>query len=368
MATVPGTSGPSGASAQRRLLTQRLTKAPPLCELATLPTPVERLAWMPGQVWIKRDDHTSDRYGGGKTRKLEWLLGSPPFAGSGPVLSVGATGSHHLCACAIHLHDQGRTLHAICFPQPVDPHVRENLGVLASLGVEFWPIRSRAELPLALLAYRTWKRPRELGPFMTAGGSTPLGCFGFVEAGLELAEQIGRGELPRPERIYIAGGTLGSSAGLCLGLALAGVETELRIIAVVERVFVNPTIFSHVLGRVFAELRRHGLASAARDAHAQLARAGVRWTIDTSQIGAGYAQPTADGRAAVELAHEHQLTLEGTYTGKCFAALVRDLGEGRVGLDAPLLVWNTHASTDLRPLLSPNWEARLPSLLRRGLG
>ncbi len=115
-----------------------LRRPPPCLCLADLPTPVEPAPWIDpsAEVWVKRDDHSSDLYGGGKVRKFEWLLASAPFAGDGPVLSVGGIGSNHLVSLALFLRRFGRPLHALTFEQVVTPHVRDNLATIASLGLE----------------------------------------------------------------------------------------------------------------------------------------------------------------------------------------------------------------------------------------
>ena len=71
------------------LLASFVDELPPRLVLASLPTPVEALPWIEGgSVWIKRDDQSSSLYGGGKVRKLEWILGDGDRR---PVLSLGAT-------------------------------------------------------------------------------------------------------------------------------------------------------------------------------------------------------------------------------------------------------------------------------------
>ena len=91
----------------------------------------------------------------------------------------------------------------------------------------------------------------------------------------------------------------------------------------------------------------------------------MTWSIDHSQVGPGYAVPTAAGERMVALGDSHGVHLETTYTGKCAAAMQADLAAGQVG---PVLLWNTHAGTDLATLARPGWEARLPERLRRALG
>lgn len=328
---------------------------------ATLPTPVERAPWLDAgkaEVWIKRDDATSSLYGGGKVRKLEWVLANPPYDNDRPVLSVGGIGSHHLLALGLFLGEQGRNLHALTFTQTKTEHVRTNLATLISLGAKLWNVESRVALPWAWLAYRIWRRPDVAGEYMSAGASTALGCFGFVEAGLELAAQIEAGSLPRPGTLFVTCGSAGTAAGLVLGLALAGVSMDLHLVSSVEPWAFNRFLFRAKVNAAFRALRAAGLDDEATSASALLQRANVRWTIDHSAVGGGYGVPTPQGEAAVALAREHGLGLETTYTAKCLDVLGRVLAQREI--EGPVLFWNTHGGNDLRKHIEPGWESASP--------
>lgn len=351
-------------------LSAYLQRPPARLALASLPTPVERAPWLdaPGaEVYVKRDDQTSRLYGGGKVRKLEWLLANPPYDAARPIVSVGGIGSHHLIALALHLRAQGRELHAWTFDQVPTHHTLEDLAALVSIGARLWAVRTRPGLPLAWLAYHTWARPPRQGVYMPPGGTTGIGCLGFVEAGLELAQQVRDGLLPAPRALYVTGGTTGSCCGLALGLALAGLPVHVRVVSALEPLYLGSFLLKRTMAGAFATMARAGLRPelAALGPAGLLARAGVTWSIDHSQVGAGYAVPTPAGEAAVALAAGAGLTLETTYTGKCLAALRRDLAAGAA--EGPVLFWDTHGATDLRPHILPGWEERLPAGLRRRL-
>jgi D-cysteine desulfhydrase len=267
---------------------------------------------------------------------------------------VGGVGSHHLLALALFLRDQERLLHALTFAQELTPHVRRNLAVLVSTGAKLWHVRSRSKLPIAWAAYHGWMRPRRPGHYLDAGASTPLGCFGFVEAGLELAEQIDAGVCPRPRTIYIAAGSAGTAAGLALGLALAGVSTHLHLVSSVEPLVFNRVLYRRKLGQALAALRGAGL-SCPRSVERLLARVPVTFEIDHRQVGRGYGVPTPAARHAVEVAAAHGIGLETTYTAKCVATVLAD--RGRAG---PFLFWHTHAGNDLSPYIVEGWEELVP--------
>lgn len=342
-------------------LRPRLARPPHRLALSQTPTAVERAPWLDAgraEVWVKRDDQTSAIYGGGKVRKLEWILANPPYDTDAPIVSVGGIGSHHLLALALFLREQGRSLHALTFTQTPTTHVRTNLATMVSLGARIQNVPSRALLPLAYLAYYTWARPKQPGRYMAAGASTALGCYGFVEAGLELAAQIEAGELPKPRTIYITAGSAGASAGLALGLALAGISTHLHLVSSVERLIFNRFLYRRKMNEAWASLRSDGIDHDAPSSEVLLRSAGITFEVDHSQVGGGYGVPTADASAALELASGHGLGLETTYTGKCVAALRR--AETRNNRPGPVLFWNTHGSNDLSDLIDPDWRERCP--------
>lgn len=347
-------------------LAPRLAAPPRRFAWAELPTPVERAPWLDdasSTVWIKRDDRTSTIYGGGKVRKLQWVLANPPYDGTGPILSVGGTGSHHLLALARFLAPMQRELHALVFEQPWTDHVHRNLAVLVSSGAKLWPARTRVGLGWAWLAYHTWRRPPVRGTFMSAGASTPLGCFGFVEAGLELAAQIEGGELPRPDLVYLTAGSAGSCAGLLLGLALANVRTHVHLVSSVERWAFNRVMLGRMLGVAHRELLTRGLVDAPPgSAKDWLARAGITFAIDHTEVGGGYGSPTPAGVGAAELAAVHGLSLETTYTAKCLAVL-RRIEAAHSGPPRNVLLWNTHGGNDLREHVAADWRERCPIIV-----
>ena len=338
-------------------LAKRLSDPPRCLKLAELPTPVERAAWLDvgeTKVWVKRDDLSSKIYGGGKVRKLEWALANPPYDDDAPIFSTGGIGSNHLVALALFLQPLGRRLHALVFDQPYTAHVRNNLATVASLDAEFWYVPARWQLPW-MWAKHAIVRPGSRA--MTPGASTDLAGLGFVEAGLELAAQVQAGELERPATVYITGGTGGASAGLAIGLALAGLSTHLRIVSAVEPLLFNRFYLQAKLRATWSALRRHGLdgpssvGTALRDAN-------VRWSIDHSQVGARYGAPTDAGAKVAALADGHDMHFDPTYTAKCVAGM---RAEGRPG---PTVFWHTHAATDLTARISPDWMSRLPDKLR----
>src|SRR5690606_9748357 len=101
-------------------------------------------------------------------------------------------------------------------------------------------------VPAALLAARIARRADD--PFVIPpGGSDALGTLGYVNAALELAAQIEDGSSPRPRAIHVAGGTLGTAAGLALGLAIAELDVPVFATRITGRIVCNERVLARLV-------------------------------------------------------------------------------------------------------------------------
>jgi D-cysteine desulfhydrase len=170
------------------------------------------------------------------------------------------------------------------------------------------------------------------------GGSAPLGCLGFVNAALELADQLAAATLPPPDLIYLPLGTTGTLAGLQLGLHLAGLESRVMAVRVVREDVADPGRWR----RLYEQTR--ALLAPQVPAVGDLPGAdhGLRTRHDF--FGPGYARYTPEAMAACDRAAALAgIRLEGTYSGKAFAALLADLDAGTLE-GQRVLFWDTYSS------------------------
>jgi 1-aminocyclopropane-1-carboxylate deaminase/D-cysteine desulfhydrase-like pyridoxal-dependent ACC family enzyme len=266
---------------------------------------------------VQRDDLSDSRYGGNKVRKLEHLLAIAARRG-GPVLTAGATGSHHVVATAVHAARLGLEVEAVRFGQPTTPHVEEMYARSEELGVRSTWAPSSTAMPFVLA--RRWALLAPQGAtLVTPGGSTPVGVLGYVGAGLELVDRFAAQGWDEPDDVVVALGSGGSSVGLALGLALAGWRhAEVVAVRVADRIVTN----APVLRGIEAGVRSLLLLGGGRPAPA-------RWTIDGRWFGEGYGHPTRAGTVAAERAAGMGLRSEPTYTAKALAAAFERLDAGR---------------------------------------
>jgi D-cysteine desulfhydrase len=325
-----------------------LRVALPHIRLGSAPTPVRRLASLERlgggaeaagtQIWLKDDGVFGGAWGGNKARKLEWILPDVRRRRRRTIFTIGALGTNHGLATALYAREQGLGTVLALVDQPLDDHVRAQFARIERSGARIYrthgALRTVAALPLIYAVHTDW---RGLRPpyFLTVGGSSALGALGYVEAGLELAGQVERGELPEPAHVVVALGSGGTAAGLALGLALAGLRTSVVAVQVNDRMPLNPRRLARLAERARRMLERRG----ARLPPVRVSPADLH--VEKRWLGGGYGHRTVEAERALELAGEEGLKLEPVYTGKAMAALLALRERGELGA-GPVLYWHTY--------------------------
>lgn len=329
--------------------------------LAALPTPacdieVEHASGR-RRISIKYDNLTGDLYGGNKVRKLEYLLRHARQKHCKRIATFGTAGSNHALATALYSHKLG--FDCTCFlshqvktpmaPVTLNMHIRNGTDLVTFGG----PYAER----VATLRRNLWGKSAWVVPM---GGSSWLGAVGFVNAGLELAAQIDNGVVSEPDRLYVASGTMGTAAGLAVGLALAELSTEIHAVRVSDPLIMNEKALRRLIGKIALMLRRADHTVAA-DLESR-----VRIVVRDNFFAGGYAKTNAVTDAAVKFARDQlNIETETTYTGKAMAALLSDLDDPELAAQK-FLFWNTYSSATLPvPTDKPLDEAALPAEFMR---
>jgi 1-aminocyclopropane-1-carboxylate deaminase/D-cysteine desulfhydrase-like pyridoxal-dependent ACC family enzyme len=327
-----------------------LTGRLPWQPLGTFPTRIDRVVvrapdGMDRALFVKREDLCGDLYGGNKIRKLEFLLPEAKRRGSRRLITVGAAGSHHALATTAHGVASGFGVSIVLFPQDLTQHVKDIVLMDQALGAEIRWVRRMEFVPFAMWHARlTWRDDR---PFVIApGGSDATGTLGWVGAGLELAEQIEAGEMPVPPVIHVAAGTLGTAAGLALGLAIAGIDTRIAATRITSRMITNDRAVAGLVRGAAAVLQKTGEAMPVERALGMV-------EIRHGQIGRGYGRITDEARHALEAFGEAGLRLDGTYTAKSAAELLAGTE------DMPLFI-DTLSSVEPLDRIGPRTVTELP--------
>ncbi len=328
---------------------------------AELPTPASHVAvdHASGQrtISIKHDNLTGDLYGGNKVRKLEYLLKHACEKHCKRIATFGSAGSNHALATSLYSRKLG--LDCTCFlsHQAKTPMAPQTLNMHIRNGTELVIYGGSYAKRVATLRENLWGRNAWVLPL---GGSSWLGAVGFVNAGLELAEQVATGVISRPDRIYVATGTMGTAAGLAIGLALADLRTEIQAVRVTDPLIMNETALRKLIGKIALMLRRIDPTIPADLASR------VRIVVRDDYFAGGYAETNEATDAAVRFGMDSlDMKLETTYTGKAMAALLNDLDDASIA-DKKFLFWNTYSSAELPvPDDKPLDEAALPEAFIR---
>lgn len=281
-------------------------------------------------LWIKRDDLNAPLLGGNKVRALEYLL-----AGLSPgqtVITVGGRGSTHALSTVVHAHHLGHEAIVLRWAQEMNAAARDVAARLHLEADHCIDARTVLGVYLRAAALRAMHRLRgDALRWIPAGGTSPLGILGHVNAALELAEQVRAGLLPHPERIVLPLGTGGTAAGLLLGLAVAGLRTRVVGVRVVPRIVARHARVLRLARATARLLEQQASATVPRPDPTRL-------RIEHLYYGGAYGRETEAGRAAAARFDNAHCRLDATYGAKAFAAALAACD------DRPTLFWMTFDS------------------------
>lgn len=338
---------------------ERLDKAKTLFEniprtpLGFFPTPLHRLNNISEryktEIWIKRDDLTGPSiFGGNKTRKLEYLLGKAKEEGKDYIITYGATQSNHAMQTAIACRKVG--LKAILYlVAVVPPGEGRPLGNLlldrimdAEIHIEPCPSGDANEaMEKARGAASARMQELEAEGFscyeIPTGGANATGSLGYVQALMELNEQIlQQPDLPGFDYIYHATGSGGTLAGILAGKEL--LQEDFKLVPV-DVGLVKPGYKEKA-----AALAEEALALLGMEAAIEA----DSFMIEDRFTGPGYEIPSQESSSALkELALEESILVGPVYSAKAFAALLGHLHSGEIKQNQRVLFWHTGGASEL---------------------
>lgn len=328
----------------------------PHVTICDLPTPIIELEQFEAfvghkNVFMKADSLTGARvqlcdgsfhlYGGNKPRKLEFLFADAIAKNATTIITYGCAGSNHALATAVYARELGFE-HCVLMlkDQPNSPVVRHNLLLDWYSGAElrFFPnnqVRSAASAALMNNVPGCYLIP--------TGGSNEIGAIGFVNAAFELREQIDQGLLQEPDVIYIPVGSCGTTAGLLLGLQVAGLKSKLIAVGVEPEEVENE--FHDTTRALF--IKCNALLKSLDSSFPIIEFPEERLTINKKFTGVQYGLFTPKVVEVIKLInHLEGIRVEGTYSAKPIAAIMDDVANGVIGQDDVVLYWNTYCGID----------------------
>ncbi len=282
-------------------------------------------------LWIKRDDQTTEFYGGNKPRKLEFLFADARRKNKDPVITIGGLGSNHCLATSIFGQKLGFKVAIILFNQPLTPDVQKKLLLFQYFKAEmFYEETIKADQGLLKQYPNSY--------FITGGGSDQVGILGFVNATFELKNQIEQGEIPIPKIIFLALGSGGTLAGLEIGIKLANIDTKVIGVRVIDKSTTSPALVKWLIKKTLKNLKMFSN----KIPEIQIQKS----VIIDDFYGGEYGKITKEGLEAVQLMKKYEnIELDTTYTGKTCAAMIDHIKKEKD--KDPILFWNTYNSVDL---------------------
>ncbi len=323
--------------------------------LAHAPTPVASMDpiadWLGREgIWMKRDDLASPLYGGNKVRRYELVLADAIAKGKKRIVTAGGIASTQAMATALFGREVGLPVKIVLFDQPITHFAKEALLVDADADAELvWGGNYLTTI------YRTWRAMGKDAYLILPGAANPLANLGYIDAMIELSDQVARGELPRPDAIVLPTGSSGTLAALALGAAWLGWDTEIIGVRITLAIACNRFTIGSIV-------RATDKFIAAREPKWTRQSGKVRFSLYGDALGKGYGYPTSDAVEGIE--QMRRLTGEPgevTYSGKALAGL-RAIGKQPRWQGKNLLLWNTLSTP--RPHPSAGAKDKLPASLR----
>lgn len=326
----------------------------PWLPLAHVPTAVEPMTaigdWLGRSdgITMKRDDLISPLYGGNKVRRYEFVLADAKAKGKRRILTVGGLASTQAMATAIFGRELGFDVTIVLFDQPVTRFALDSVKGFVAEGAEI--VYGGGYVSTA---YRAWRSKTDDAYFIMPGAAGALANLGYIDGMLELAQQVERGEAPRPDVIVLPTGSSGTLAAIALGAAHLGWDTEIVGVRITAAYACNRLTVAGVV-------RNTDLSLAKREPRWKPMRSKARWRLYGDALGEGYGYPTP---AALEGAAQVERLIgasgEVTYSGKALAGL-RAVARDPRYRDKNILLWNTLSTA--RPSIPAS--TTLPSSLR----
>lgn len=295
------------------------------------PTPILRMARLEQvlgdrlrgvAVWAKRDDLMELGGGGSKLRKLEFLIGQAKSEGCDTVVAIGGVQSNFARLTAAACARTGLACELVLSQMVLrDSEIYQGTGNV--LLDQLFGARLHFVAKGDDAAGFAVSRASEIATFgkkafvATLGGSTPVGCLGYVDCALEISIQLADIGLEF-SHIVIPNGSGGMHAGLAAGMIIAG-DGPSRIRAHTVLSPADACVVETVdkVNAVFELLSRRERIKA------------EDLTISGDQLGGGYGIPTPDMVEAVKIVGRSEgLLLDPVYGGKAFAGLLSDIANG----------------------------------------
>lgn len=294
-------------------------------KLADLPSNIDfhkELSYKLGfDFYLKRDDILG-LYGGNKPRKLEFIFKQIVDSQKKDIFIFGPTGSHHILANLIYGKNFFQDVKFATFVFPTylwkwgDIYVRKNTELAKKLSFQFVFTPSFFHAFILAKVLSTIKG----GFFVPAGSTSEKSSLGFIISAIEIKEDVISKKIPEPDFIFLPVGTMGTLAGLSVGLSICEMKTKILGCAVVQEILCNAFLAKKLISKIIATIKRfldiddENLSRIRKSAFSN-------FSIIHSFLGRGYGYPSDDGIEAMRF-FSHYMKVEKTYTAKTLSVIL----------------------------------------------
>ena len=273
------------------------------------------------RIWVKREDLTSEKVGGNKLRKLDFILHEAKSMGADTLVTGGVERSACLPQVAEAAAKLSLECHLAVFHGSIQPPVQQaaapnNVSLSRDLGAKLHDVFWDGDRARSCKALSTMLRDQGKKPFIVPyGASNTLGAVAYASVAVEISAQSkAAGFLPAAILAPSVSGA--TQAGLSLGASIEMPST--KVIGI--DISFNP------------ELVRTKVASIARRAAATLNLSTKASTIEMSTWNSeayyGWVHPAVQEAMSLALDLE-ALTLDTVFSGPALAGLIAQIRSGR---------------------------------------
>ena len=330
----------------------------PIEPLISRPTPIGLLDNLSSrlkgpEIYIKRDDLTGLAFGGNKSRKLEYILPDMLAKNADTVVTWASVQSNWCLQTAAAARKFGINPVLLLFKTHDFPNEPDgNLLLDHILGAEVRIMDAepgkiiseediRGVMDELVREIMEWGYQTYVVPI---GGSKPgwsmekpLGALAYVDAYLELREQLSNRDVT-PDYIIHASGSGGTQAGLTLAAGILNPKIKVLGISVSEK----PKEYEEEIWEIIQD------TAEALELKTNISRENIHILDD--YVGKGYGildKPVTD---AIRITAETEgIFLDPAYTGKAMAGLLDLVQEGYFNKSDRIVFWHTGGTAALFP-------------------
>ncbi len=277
-------------------------------------------------LFIKREDKTSDFYGGNKVRNLEFVLGHAVAQGYKELITPVPLGSNFTAALSSESQRIGLKCHLAQFKAQVNPQIEAINDFCLDHGAEMdlntgimGPVKALLKTGRGVISKKML--------YVPAGASNVLGAAGHAKAFLEFSKQG-----ITPDYIVVGIGTCGTTAGILAGIKLAGLDTKVIGVRCAHPIVCNPR---RVIAMANGVLKLTQSQAKVTQKDFQIVDLHVKHSYGVVAQGSATAMKVFE--------HEEELHLDSTYTAKVAIFLMEQF-KNQQFRGKKVLYWHTYSN------------------------